>query len=127
VSAAKRNVKRYFLNQALMETKVDEYLEIVNGLPEISISKAEQDSLTYNTAFMKFSEGDYEVANTTFNSWNVDLGYSWWFAPGSQISVLYRNSLLSEFDSSGLDYFENLKRMFENSPQNVFSVKRIEL
>ena len=26
--------------------KVDKYLEIINGLPEISISKAEQDSLT---------------------------------------------------------------------------------
>ena len=49
--------------------KVDEYLEIVNGLPEISISKAEQDSLTYNTAFMKFSEGDYVVANTTFSQY----------------------------------------------------------
>ncbi len=49
--------------------KVDEYLEIVNGLPEISISKAEQDSLTYNTAFMKFSEGDYVVANATFSQY----------------------------------------------------------
>ena len=49
--------------------KVDEYLAIVNGLPEISISRAEQDSLTYNTAFMKFSEGDYLVAQRTFNQY----------------------------------------------------------
>jgi tetratricopeptide (TPR) repeat protein len=49
--------------------KVDEYLAIVNGLPEISISSAEQDSLTYNTAFMKFSEGDYAVAHTTFSQY----------------------------------------------------------
>jgi len=49
--------------------KVDEYLAVVNGLPEISISKAEQDSLTYNTAFMKFSEGEYEVAQRTFNQY----------------------------------------------------------
>ncbi len=49
--------------------KVDEYLAIVNGLPEISISRAEQDSLTYNTAFMKFSEGDYAVAHTTFGQY----------------------------------------------------------
>ena len=49
--------------------KVDEYLEILNGLPEISISRAEQDSLTYNTAFMKFSEGDYAVAQRTFNQY----------------------------------------------------------
>ena len=46
--------------------KVDEYLKIVNTLPQVSISRAEQDSLTYNTAFMKFAEGDYGVAKTTF-------------------------------------------------------------
>ena len=49
--------------------KVDEYLAIVNGLPEISISRAEQDSLTYNAAFMKFSERDYSVASTTFSKY----------------------------------------------------------
>jgi tetratricopeptide (TPR) repeat protein len=49
--------------------KVDDYLAIVNGLPEISISRAEQDSLTYNTAFMKFSEGEYVVAQRTFNQY----------------------------------------------------------
>jgi len=30
--------------------------------------------------------------NSNFNSWNMDLSYSWWFAPGSQVSVLYRNN-----------------------------------
>jgi hypothetical protein len=30
--------------------------------------------------------------NSNFYSWNFDLSYSWWFAPGSQISVLYRNN-----------------------------------
>ncbi|MCK5781357.1 MAG: carbohydrate binding family 9 domain-containing protein [Flavobacteriales bacterium] len=63
--------------------------------------------------------------DTTFNSWNVDLSYSWWFAPGSQISVLYRNSLLSEFETSGFDYLENLEKMFDNSPQNVLSIKLV--
>jgi hypothetical protein len=29
--------------------------------------------------------------NRNFNSWNFDLSYSWWFAPGSEMSVLYRN------------------------------------
>ena len=30
--------------------------------------------------------------NSNFYSWNNDLSYSWWFAPGSQLSVLYRNN-----------------------------------
>ena len=30
--------------------------------------------------------------NSNFNTWNMDLSFSWWFAPGSQMSVLYRNN-----------------------------------
>lgn len=30
--------------------------------------------------------------NQNLNLWNVDLSYSWWFAPGSQMTVLYRNN-----------------------------------
>lgn len=30
--------------------------------------------------------------NSNFNAWNFDLSYSWWFAPGSQMSVLYRSN-----------------------------------
>jgi len=29
--------------------------------------------------------------DSNLNRWNLDLNYSWWFAPGSQVTVLYRN------------------------------------
>tara|TARA_B100002052_G_scaffold27659_2_gene21386 strand:+ start:24385 stop:27453 length:3069 start_codon:yes stop_codon:yes gene_type:complete len=47
--------------------KIEEYLAIIESMPEINISQLAQDSLTYNTAFMKFSEMDYEVAKKSFN------------------------------------------------------------
>ncbi|HET8810649.1 MAG TPA: DUF5916 domain-containing protein, partial [Flavobacteriaceae bacterium] len=28
--------------------------------------------------------------DTTFNTWNIDLRFSWWFAPGSELTLLYR-------------------------------------
>lgn len=46
---------------------IEEYLSLIDSLPEISITKAEQDSLTYNTAFMKFSEMDYAIAKDAFD------------------------------------------------------------
>jgi tetratricopeptide (TPR) repeat protein len=49
--------------------RIDEYLIVVESLPEISITKLEQDSLTYNTAFMKFSEMDYEVSKNAFDKY----------------------------------------------------------
>ena len=52
--------------------------------------------------------------NSNLNTWNLDLSYSWWFAPGSQITVLYRNksSLFSreysrQFESNFRDAIDN--------------------
>ncbi|MBP6556822.1 MAG: carbohydrate binding family 9 domain-containing protein [Flavobacterium sp.] len=42
-------------------------------------------SLETNTTYL-------ENKNSNLNLWNMDLTYSWWFAPGSQVSVLYRNN-----------------------------------
>ena len=30
------------------------------------------------------------------NSWNLDLAFLWWFAPGSQVNILYRNNAFAE-------------------------------
>ena len=49
--------------------RIAEYLEVIKSLPEISISEAEQDSLTYHAAFMNFSEMDYVVAKAAFDKY----------------------------------------------------------
>ncbi len=61
--------------------------------------------------------------NTTFNSWNLDLRYSWWFAPGSQITFLYRNSIDSFFRESGLDFTENFDNLFDQPQLHSFSIR----
>lgn len=60
--------------------------------------------------------------NSNFSTWNFDLGYSWWFAPGSQISVLYRNNA-SDFRRD-IDHRigNNFKNLFQNNLNNIFSV-----
>ncbi|MGV3695619.1 DUF5916 domain-containing protein [Flavobacterium sp.] len=61
--------------------------------------------------------------NQDFSTWNLDLTYSWWFAPGSQISVLYRNQS-NRFDgiiTKDFDY--NVKSLLNDSALNhTFSV-----
>lgn len=61
--------------------------------------------------------------NQNFNTWNLDFSYSWWFAPGSQVSVMYRNSssLFSrEFDRT---FNTNLKNAIDNNNLNhIFSI-----
>ncbi|MAW21679.1 MAG: hypothetical protein CMD16_04730 [Flavobacteriales bacterium] len=49
--------------------QIDKYLAVIDALPEVSISRSEQDSLTYNAAFMKFSELNYHVAKSAFDNY----------------------------------------------------------
>lgn len=71
--------------------------------------------LTENTTFT--TNKDF-----TYNNWNFDLSYTWWFAPGSQISVLYRNNAVTSRDYVSRNYRENLEGLFKNNLNSMFSV-----
>lgn len=66
---------------------------------------------------------DYTLnRNSDFNTWNLDLSYSWWFAPGSQLTVLYRNN--SDFFTRELtrDIQTNFNNLFGDNLAHIFSV-----
>ncbi len=61
--------------------------------------------------------------NSNFNSWNLDLSYSYWFAPGSQISILYRNDAARSSDIENKKFGDNLSNILNNNSLNhVFSI-----
>lgn len=73
-------------------------------------------SLNPNTTFTR-------DLNTTYNSWNVDLRYSWWFAPGSQLTLLYRNAAGNYLDVSRIGIKENFTRLFDEPQVHNISLK----
>lgn len=56
--------------------------------------------------------------NNNFNTWNLDLSYSWWFAPGSQISILYRNNAGSFENEIQKDFGSNIKNVINHDNLN---------
>jgi hypothetical protein len=61
--------------------------------------------------------------NSSFNSWNADLSYSWWFAPGSEISILYRNNAANFQREINKDFGEKVTSLLTNDQlQHVFSM-----
>lgn len=61
--------------------------------------------------------------NFNFNSWNLDLSYSWWFAPGSQISILYRNNAALFEREIDKDFGKNVNNLLNNDAlSHVFSI-----
>jgi hypothetical protein len=61
--------------------------------------------------------------NSSFNSWNADLSYSWWFAPGSEISILYRNNAANFQREINKDFEEKVTSLLTNDQlKHVFSL-----
>jgi hypothetical protein len=60
--------------------------------------------------------------DANFNLWNFDLSYSWWFAPGSQITALYRNNAQNFSNEIDKNYGSNISNVFEDNINHVFSV-----
>lgn len=64
-----------------------------------------------------------ENHDSNFNTWNMDLSYSWWFAPGSQISAMYRNSSSFYENEFRTDFGSNFNKAIDNNFLNhVFSI-----
>ena len=61
--------------------------------------------------------------NSSFYSWNTDISYSWWFAAGSQVSILYRNNAGAFERNINKDFRNNVTNLLTNDALNhVFSI-----
>lgn len=63
--------------------------------------------------------------DNTFNAFNIDAVYSWWFAPGSQVSIVWKNAGASFFEANAATplYFDNLSNTINTPHNNSVSVK----
>lgn len=79
-------------------------------------------SLEQNGRLADFA--DYSVnKNSSFYSWNADVSYTWWFAPGSQVSVLYRNNAGAFERNINKDFSDNVTNLLNNEAlSHVFSI-----
>lgn len=69
------------------------------------------------------AEGLETDPDINFSTWNLDLNYSWQFAPGSFLTALYRNQLFNFNSESAESYKESLNTLFEQSTQHTFSLR----
>jgi predicted porin len=64
--------------------------------------------------------GDRDV---NFNAWNIDLNFNYWFAPASEISVVWKNSILSSGNRVESYYKDNLEALLNNPQENSLSLR----
>lgn len=61
--------------------------------------------------------------NVNFSTWNVDLSYSWQFAPGSFLTALYRNQLFNVNDNATDTFSTSLDNLLQQPSLHQVSLR----
>jgi len=64
-----------------------------------------------------------ENHDINYNLFNIDLLYRWVFAPGSELTVAWKNSVFENCNSVCKRYSENLRNILKTEQSNSFSLK----
>ncbi len=100
--------------------------------PTASLTLALRHSYTdvdYQSFYFLEKSGDLTPTNLggvndlNFNTFNVDVKFSWWFAPASELVLLYRNVIANAGKTVGASYFQNLDGTLQSPMQNNISIR----
>lgn len=85
----------------------------------------------YRSYFLLNGNGKVEEAyynrnaDVNFNAFNIDLVYTWQFLPGSELSIVWKNAILSSTALLQPDYGEDVQTVFDSPQSNSISAKLI--
>jgi hypothetical protein len=63
--------------------------------------------------------------NQNFNAFNIDMVYTWQFAPGSFVNIVYKNAIYEGNQDIDSNYFKNFNNTISSSQNNNLSLKII--
>jgi hypothetical protein len=88
-------------------------------------SRADYDGIYY---FLN-SNGSLAPGNFTgnpdynYNAFNIDMVYTWRFAPGSELTLVWKNAIYDGDPIIAYNYMDNLRNMFDSPVLNSLSLK----
>lgn len=86
-------------------------------------------NVVYNRFFLLQNNGDITEKimenkyNKNFNAFNIDFTFKWYFAPGSNLSFVWKNAIISNDNFIKLNYYENVSNILKSDQLNSFSIK----
>jgi len=83
------------------------------------------DSELYETDLVNLEPDNTSNYDVNFNAWSVDFGFRWQFTPGSELSVVWKNTLQSRGEQLPSGYFDNWEQMLEETFINSLSIRAL--
>jgi hypothetical protein len=75
------------------------------------------------TAYDGLDEDGQPVHDVNFNAFTIDAVFTWRFAPGSDLFVVWKDGIFASDNDPARDYFVNLERTFRSQQANNLSVR----
>jgi Domain of unknown function (DUF5916) len=110
------NVKYSFTNMMWLTFRMRHYLSSVDNKEFFTLEK--NGLLTANPSFT-------ENMNRNVNIFNIDMVYTWQFAPGSFLNIVWKNSIFTQQQLIEHSYFKNFGNTVEADQNNNLSLKVI--
>ena len=106
----------YILNNKInIAVKLRYHLDQVANLEFKTLGK---DGYLYENEYF----GSHDINYTT---WTSDIAFNWWFAPGSQISLVWKNGIDNEANTLINHWTDNVLESFNLAQENSLSLKVI--
>ena len=106
------------------ELKIDGLFIAIGHDPATSLFKdqlkMDNEGYLIQTEIENNNTEDY---NINYSTWTADIGLNWWFAPGSQLSLVWKNGVDNQTSNIENNWFENVEESFNLAQQNSLSLK----
>lgn len=114
------NARYVFNNSSSVTIRFRHYQDEINYK---TFARLEQDGSLEEIAFNGMDEEGNPIFNNNVNIFNIDLQYTKRFAPGSDITFVWKNEISGSDDNYDRNYFQNLWGLSEHYQDNSLSLR----
>jgi len=82
-----------------------------------------EDGYLRNEDYSSIDLDGEDSRDVNFNAFNIDMVYTWVFAPGSELNIVWKNSILNRGTGIQHNYFKNFEDVLDLAQTNSLSIK----
>ncbi|MBB6463500.1 DUF5916 domain-containing protein [Flammeovirga kamogawensis] len=112
--------KYYFTPKMSLKLRLRHYWRRVNYDEFYQLSK---EGDLFPTDYTDIDENGNPIQNTNYNTFDLEMSYSWEFLPGSFLTAMWRNELGSSSYNADYNFSQNMQEMWTEPQLNTVSIR----
>ena len=120
------NASYIFTPTASLSARIRHYWSIVDyeEFYALNADGSLGDGQPFNERYLNVEEGT-SSQDVNYNAWSVDLVYRWIFSPGSELSIVWKNTLSDRGQALPDGYWDNWQEMLDQGFTNSLSFRAL--